>query len=503
MNDSPAPTVFVEEAQPKRLHPGTLLVRAPQMIRSVLNSWPLFAILVAQGNWLFLGLAAVAIAAISAVSIFLYWLRFSYTIDDGEIRIDSGVISRQHRVIPFDRVQDVNIEQGPIARMIGLAKVKLETGGSASAGSEEGELNAISMAEADSLRDTIRDWRADHRSAVATVQSEVQEGDDAVVLGTPIFTMDLRRVLTAGLFNFSLTLFAILFGALQYFDEILPFDPFEPDQWIAYIGEDNPLLAYISAHRAIAIISGLAVVAIVGVLSGIILTVLREYGFKLERTATGLRRRRGLITLTDAVVPVKRVQAAVIETGIIRKFFRWYALKLQSLASDSGNADHVVAPLARRDEIDPILAQVGFHATRSEADNWQRVHPALWRMLGWVAIPLSLVAATIAVTFDSRAWFAVPIFLWWIVARWRAWSHHRFVFDGRQLEVTSGWWKQRHMILPMKNIQTIDIDQGPLLRMRGLAELRFGVAGQSALSVTQITAIPLDTARALRERLLP
>lgn len=488
--------------EPKRLHPATLLVRAPQVGRSLFNAWPLFVLFIAQGKVNYLLLAALGIAGLSILGILLYWLRFTYAIDDGEIRINSGILSRKHRVIPFDRVQDVNIEQGLIARALGLAKVKLETGGSASAGAEEGELNAIALHEADILRDTIRDWRSDHRGAAQPLNASEDTIVDVAADqdGHLIFSMRLPRIITQGLFNFSLALFAVLFGLLQTFDNLLPFDPFEPEAWLAYFDADNPYIGYANTHRYLAIVAGLLTISIVGVLSGLVTTVLREYGFRLERTATGLRRRRGLTTLTDVVVPVKRVQAGLIETGVVRRLFGWYALKLQSLASDGGrNADHVVMPLAHMDEIDPVLAEVGLHATRLDVEGWHKVHPALWRAIAIFAIPLALIAMVFAITVDNRAWFAVPILLWWILARWRGWSHHRYRFNGRLLEVTWGWWTQRHIVLPIKNIQTIDIMQGPILRIRGLASLEFGVPG----SGTTIKAIPLDMAYRLRERLLP
>ena len=96
--------------------------------------------------------------------------------------------------------------------------------------------------------------------------------------------------------------------------------------------------------------AGLALVLMllaIGVISGIVRTVLRDYGFRLDRVPAGFRRRRGLLTLTDVVLPKHRVQAGLILTGPIRRHFGWRELKFQSLAQDSkAGSDHSVAPLA-------------------------------------------------------------------------------------------------------------------------------------------------------------
>ena len=66
----------------------------------------------------------------------------------------------------------------------------------------------------------------------------------------------------------------------------------------------------------------------------------------------------GLFTLTDMVMPIHRVQAAILQTGPVRQRFGWYHLKFTSLASDaSGETDHSAAPCASLAEIEPILEE--------------------------------------------------------------------------------------------------------------------------------------------------
>src|SRR3546814_8824644 len=83
----------------------------------------------------------------------IIWSRFRYGVGPGEIVIEKGLLHRTRRSIPFERIQDVDIERGPLQRLFGLAKVKIETGGS---GKDEGLLDSVTLAEADRLRGIIR-----------------------------------------------------------------------------------------------------------------------------------------------------------------------------------------------------------------------------------------------------------------------------------------------------------------------------------------------------------
>ena len=74
----------------------------------------------------------------------------------------------------------------------------------------------------------------------------------------------------------------------------------------------------------------------------------------LRRGALALAEARGYaidLLLTDVVMPLHRIQAAVVATGPVRRRLGWFELKVQSLASDSDkDSDHSIAPLARADE---------------------------------------------------------------------------------------------------------------------------------------------------------
>ena len=476
---------------PERLHPLFLLTGIGGALRGVGGAYAVIAYLAVTGRLGTALIGLIAILAVSTVGLLLYWRRFEYRVGDTEIRIDSGIFSRTHRSIPFDRVQDVDITQGPVARLLGLAKVRFETG--ASAGQEEGVLQAVSLERAEALRELVRA----HRSAEAAPHAEAGEEERA-----PVYAMDIGRLLLAGTFNFSLAVFAALFGLSQTIGDVVGFDPFSRAFWLSMLSASVPLQQFLLANRAAVAIAGLLSLVLVGIVTGIVRTTLRDYGFRLDRTETGLRRRRGLITLTDVTLPVRRAQAAIVGTGPVRERFGWSDLKLQSLARDEGGSgDHLLAPLATDEEIATVLAELGWRPLPPAID-WGRVSTAFVWVFTAAFVPLMLVALGLMALEPVGGAIMLAALLAGVAGRWLAWYRTGYFLDGDRLLIRSGWWRRRILGLPIRRIQSIDLKHNVVSRWFGTGSLVFGVAGGSGFSEHQIPALLEEKARDLRGQLL-
>lgn len=476
---------------PERLHPLYLLTGLGQALKGAWGMLALGALFASQGRWWTLVIMSVLFVFFSIGSLYLRWLKLEYRVGAHELTIDSGWLSRTSRAIPFDRVTDVDLEQGPLHRLFGLARVKLETGGSAGGKEEEGVLHTISLERAEALREHVR-----ARKGLAPAAANIAP----VLTGPPLFAMDGKRVLTAGLFNFSLAVIAGLFGVTQTMGDALGFDPFERQFWIDLLVRSGPLQDLIMTHRIGAAIAGTIVLVLLGIGTGLVRTLLREHGFRLDRTETGFRRRRGLLTLTDVSIPAKRVQAAIVASGPVRRRFGWLELKLQSLAQDGGKGDHVVAPLAREQEAGRILSSL--HWPVAPDSGWRPVSRAYVTSFVGILIPASL-ATIVALPFLG------PVGLLWlagaglaIAMRWLDWKRARYALDPASLFVERGWWRHRRNILPRAKIQSIDVAESWWSRLFGICTLRLGVAGGSGFSDHHVPALTRAEADTLRAELL-
>ncbi len=482
-------------APAERLHPLYLVTGLGKALKGAWGIVAGMAVLGSQGRWWLVAVIAVGFVIFSVASLLLTWLKFEYRVGADELRIDSGFLSRNSRAIPFDRVTDVDLEQGPLHRLFGLARVRLETGASAGAKNEDGVLDTIALDRAESLRDHIRARRG---RAIAT---DIADDTDDAIAAPPLFAMDKSRVAIAGLFNFSLAVVAGLFGVTQTFGDVLGFDPFKRAFWISLADRSGPLRDYILAHQFIAVIGGAMVLILLGIATGMVRTLLREHGFRLDRTGAGLRRRRGLLTLTDVTVPAKRVQAAILASGPVRRAFDWCELKLQSLAMDGAKGDHVVAPLAHPQEAAAILGSLGWPVAPSTGA-WSTVSRAYVTSLAAILVPASLVALVVGLLVE-------PLALLWIVGagiaiavRWLGWRTTRYSLSDEALFVEQGWWRRHRSILPTRNIQSIDLAQSFWSRAFGICTLRLGVAGGGGFSLHHVPALRRLDGEQLRTELI-
>jgi uncharacterized membrane protein YdbT with pleckstrin-like domain len=76
-----------------------------------------------------LTLAAVAVALLWLIVVWIRWQSISYTLTDQRIKIESGVFGRQSKMIPIDRIQDCTTRQSLFGRMLGYGRVEVDAAG--------------------------------------------------------------------------------------------------------------------------------------------------------------------------------------------------------------------------------------------------------------------------------------------------------------------------------------------------------------------------------------
>ena len=486
---TPDTSPLAEILPPRRLDPRTILIKALPGLPSAIFAVPIM-LTAARGGGVALAFALVMLALLIGVTLVFSWLRwrmFTYQILPDQLVISRGVIHRTRRSIPAGRIQDVSLKQGPLARLIGLAEVRIETGGGEK---DEGRLDSVSLVEAHRLRELLRGLGRGVAPPIADT------GADPVPAEPILFRLGFGRLLYFGLFNFSLVWIAAIFGASQYFGQALNLDW---DRWLEVLGvAEQELLSRLS----LAFVLGVAGVALaLGLMAGVIRTVLQSYDFKLTFAEGRFRYSRGLLTRTEVVVAQRQIQLGLIEHGALSGRLGWCAFKVQTL----GGGDHVsgrqeLAPFARLSEVEPLIALAGLPAFDPSG-----LRPvASWHtwggLIGFAAVPaIILILTAILFPLAGLLLLALPVPVAVALLRRR---RHRYALAETSLQVTRGVLKQRAWIVPYGNIQSVTIRQGLLQRRMGVATVRVDTAGGSGISGPHMHDLALSDASDLVRQLI-
>lgn len=466
----------------RRLHPGTIALRfikeAPQTILA-LPAALAFSSKSGLTNALYL---AAGLGIVLLVVKWLVWRRFKYGVGATEIVIESGVLNRNRRSIPFDRVQDVDIERTFLARLFGLAKVRIETG---AGGKDEGLLDSVSLAEADRLREAVRAGRAG--AAPAPGAQEAEAPAQRILFG-----MDPPRLILFGLFNFSLVYIAGLFALLQTFDGFLPFDIYNPARWIGLVDEYLPARWTLGAIAAV-----LLVAAALGAIAGVLRTVARDYGFRLSLEGERLRREQGLFTRKEAVISRRRVQLAEVSGGPVRGLFGWSGLAFQTLGAGTDRGGHQsAAPFATRSEIEAVLAEVAPLRLPPPPELVQVSKRHILRSVAATLVPAlaGIAALSYWLPFAPVLLAALPLLALGAAVERR---YHRYAIADDLLFISRGVWRRRLWLIPLRNVQSLALSRGPIQRRLGLATLAIDTAGANMINAPRIVDLRGEAAEAL------
>ncbi len=487
-----------DEAQ--MLHPMTLVQR-------FLLSLPAFALLLipvirsADSADLFPIIIVVAYGVMALPLIALRYYRFRYRINPKEIVIQSGVLTRQNRSIPIERIQNIEIEQSLLPRILGTAKVKIETAGSSRT---EGVLEFVGIDTAHQIREVVRTYQKSQAAAPKTTPAtdfattlEQSVATDASVPSPvaeeesiPVFSLHLYRALLVGMMRFSLLYIAITFSILE---QLLP-NPDELEMWLTR-GWLEPLAEYASNSpwQFTAMIVVFAV--ILSWISGILVSFNKYFGFKIWLESDKLHKKHGLLTLSQGTIPIRRVQALILRANLMMRRLKWIALEVQTMGLESSGRGHqVAAPLARMHEAMEIANHM---APVSLPEYFTPVSKlTIRRTIVRYTMLLLLVVAATRYFWEPAIWGLIGLALIPFYAYWH-YKNHGYALQDDTLYVRRGVFKHYIWMIPVSKFQVLYSESSLFQRRLGLETVYVDTAGAGGWALPEIRDVKSEDAQVL------
>ncbi|MBT1092285.1 PH domain-containing protein [Streptomyces sp. Tu102] len=304
----------------RRLHPVTPLRRAWAPV-AVLIGWAVHDPDQAQRQLtrlttttLLIALAVLLPAA--ALYGFLTWWYTHFAVTDAELRIRTGLVFRRTAHIRLERIQAIDVTQPLLARVAGVAKLKLDVIGA----DKKDELAFLGAEEARALRAELLARAAGFAPETA---HEVGEAPSQQLLRVPPGVLATSLVLTGATW-------ATLGAAL-----VVP--------TILWLVTES---AWTVLATAIPLV-GAAGASSVG-------RFVTEYDWTVGESQDGLRIDHGLLDRAHETVPPGRVQTVRIVEPLLWRRRGWVRVELDV----AGSANSLLLPVAPREVAESVVARV-------------------------------------------------------------------------------------------------------------------------------------------------
>lgn len=476
-----APTNAEPDSRPRRLHPLSLIFRFATHVRNLLIPGLIVLFLAREREGWEIWLMAMFVPSI-VFELFTYFT-LHYRLARTEIIINRGLLFRSERHIPFARIQNIDLTQNLFHRLLGLAEVRLDTGG----GNEpEAVLKVITLGAVDEIRARIfagRELRTGLSSAAAHVTTLPQpQSPGGAVSESPVqpaivlHRLTPRELVKLGVVaNRGIALVAVAVGAAW------EYDLFERIRVREYLENSLRSLDWAGGVLISAVVVVAAVISLT--LLSVIWSVLRFWGYTLEQRGDDLRVQCGLFTRRAATVPRHRVQFVSVQEGLFHRVFRRVSIRIETAGGAKDEDDTVsgrwFVPLVPRDDASRVLREIhpAFDVLQPAA--WRPVHPrGLRRLLfshivGWLA-----VAGAFSLVFRPWGLAAIPVLTGFAV--WVARREYRFMRyamgDGSVL-FRSGALRRKWSATIIEKVQAVTVRESPFDRWHGHVSLAVDTAG--------------------------
>jgi len=396
---------------------------------------------------------------------YLQYRNFTFHIEGDEVVIHHGVIFKEKRIIPFDRIQSVNLNQNFIQQILQVVGLKID-----SAGSQQKELEISALDER-----TARAFQLALQQRPAEINADSVPSTPEKTLLLRLDVGDLLKVgLTENHLRSGLLAVAVVFGYYSQFSEYLE------DYLSDYVSTD--LTAYIPEivrMGLILVVTGIFIFIIISVILSLVRTFLRFFEFRawLEEGIIGIS--SGLLKRVEYRIPVSKVQYLIWSTNPLRKILGFESIVVKQAQPQRAQRkpQQAIAIPACYDKQSRALENVVFNREIRNGFNLNRPSIIPYLIISaYVSVGLTLLVL-FATSFTSAIFWPAVLLIPTII--FLGYKYGKSVVVDWQddvLIIHKGWVFPKRYVIPVYKAQSVAFKQSVFLRRRSLANFVFYTA---------------------------
>jgi len=314
--------MFVDFSQPQRQSAAGILINGAYVVQHVVRAMfiPLVLFIVKANKMaiLYTAFGFIAILVLAFLYGYFYYLKFTFYLNPlkQEFVIDKGVFSRKHLTIPLEKIQQVNINQGFLQKLIGVYSLQIDTAGT---DSKEVDIRAINGETAQALKQHLL-----HGQTVTTITE-----NEITIPAAPVQDVPLIKIKTATLFKIGLTSnygqsFALLtafgYAAFHNIKELLK----------ALDNDNGQVEQFVKSGFTLFSIGILvAAIAVLLLATNVIRTFVKYFDFQLSKHRQSLLISAGLLTKKNTLLHPNKVQITEYSQNYLQKKIGLFHMSLK------------------------------------------------------------------------------------------------------------------------------------------------------------------------------
>ena len=408
-------------------------------------------------GWALLGVAVVILVCLGAF--YLSWRMHTFRITGDTVEVRSGILFRTQRKARLDRIQGINVVRPLIARLFGAAKLDITAAGH----DANLQLAYLGSSLADGLRTDVLRLASGVRAAEAQARAEETAG--TAPDGAPDGAAGVPASRTAAV------------GDLvnRRVNEFLApeLDPnAAPPESVVKIPPMRLLGSLLMSGFTVFVIVVVILTAVgaatgwlwlalivlpglIGSASFYINRFTKSLRYSIAGTPDGVRVGFGLLSTSNETLPPGRIHAVQVLQPLLWRPFGWWQIRINTAGHSrekgaAGQANTTTLPVGDATDVERVLALILPGLATEEHRDLIRAGMTSRGRDDWTGSP-------------RRAAWLRPF----------SWQRTGYTsVDGAVLLRHGFVWRQL-VIVPLARLQSIKLEQGPIDRMLGLAEVDF------------------------------
>ena len=453
-------------SEPRRMHPAAVILNFIKgLVETVKNFIIPFGVVIFLNQSQTVKMIAIAAAGLFFIALvvtsIIKWSKFTYRIEEDELRIEEGLINKKKRYIPIERIQTINTSAGLIQQIFKLVKLQVET---ASGGTEaEVSLVAITQAEAERIQQALfeRKKAAEDTGTDVPVPLEetAEEAEEAEEPGM-MYKMTGQELLTAA--STSSGIGVIISGVFAFFTQV---DDFFDLDWL------YDRFAFLNSAGATVIALAAFVALFIAWLLSIVGMLLKYANFTVVRKEKEIVISRGLIEKQQITIPLQRIQAIKIKESLIRQPFGLAAVTIVSAGGNVLEEDKsaVLFPIISKKMIKQHLGElIPDYAPEDDLNRLPK--RALRRYILRASWPV-LAVVPLSILFPPWGYLsAVLIPFYWIIG-YLSYRDAGWKISGSKIIMSSRFIGRTTAVIQRRRMQVFEVSRSYFQRRRQLVSI--------------------------------